>query len=124
MLEDAMRNQISALLVIVVVLMSAGVLLPPRVPAQAPKSNLTIVKVSVPELDLYDDKGKVMEKKLQTSSLTLPLPVLSEETSKGLLKIRLVDGSLVWIRKSQVILRSSEDVPPCDPGRKMVAGAT
>jgi hypothetical protein len=91
-------------------------------PAQTPPPELTIVRILVPELDLFDDKGRNVGV-MKTADLTLPLPV-REKAPNGRLKIRLPDGRLVWIDGSRVTFQPSKDVPPCDPGRKMVAGAT
>jgi hypothetical protein len=117
-----MRKSMSAVSLIVILSGPGLLALPSPGRAQAPKSALTIVKITVPELDLYDDKGKGIGT-LKASNLILPLPVY-DEAPAGRVKIRLVDGSLVWINKSQVTIRSSEEVAPCDPGRGMVAGAT
>ena len=117
-----MRKQISVVLLIVVVLVPGVLALPSPSRAQTPKSDLTIVKIKVPELDLFDDKGNKVGV-LETSTLTLPLPV-RERASNGRLKIPLADGRQVWIDGTYVTYQPSKDVAPCDPGRGMVAGAT
>jgi hypothetical protein len=116
-----MRSQITAVLMIVVALVSAGMALPPPIPAQPSKSTLTIIKIRVPQLDLFDETGKKLGV-IETSTLRLPLDALAKAPN-GRLKIPLPDGRTVWIDGMYAEIKVT-DVPPCDPGRKMVAGAT
>lgn len=115
-----MRKRIAMVLPIVVGLVGAAIILPAPVGAQGSKSDV-IVEIRVPVLDLFDDKGQKVGE-VKPGSVTLPLPV-RDESPNGRLKI-IVDGRPVWIDKARVKLRPSAEVPPCDPGRGVVAGAT
>jgi hypothetical protein len=94
-------------------------------PAQG-SPEFTIVKIKVPELDLFDDKGNKVGV-LATSKVALPLDVVTR-AANGRLKITAPDGRQVWIDSMYVTYQPSHErapaVAPCDPGRGVTVGAT
>jgi hypothetical protein len=103
---------------------------PLALPAPA-QEKLTIVKINVPQLDVFaDDKGTTKTATLESATVALPLDVLAKAPT-GRLKVRLPDGREGWVDGMRVTaqpsgLSKSSGGPavPCDPGRGVVAGAT
>ena len=104
--------------------MALGSVLDRPAPAQ---DKLTIVKINVPQLDLFaDDKGTTRTATVDSAAVPLPLDVLAKAPN-GRLRIRLPDGREGWVDGMRVTAqpsRSSGGPVPCDPGRGIVAGAT
>jgi hypothetical protein len=92
-------------------------------PATA-EDKLAIVKISVPQLDVFaDDKGTAKVQVVDRSALPLPLDVLAKSAT-GRLKVRLPGGREGWIDGAWVTTSAASAPVKCDPGRTVVAGAT
>lgn len=117
-----MRRHLPA--VVLTFLLGPAVLAWPALSPAQGSAEFTIVKIKVPELDLFDDKGNKVGV-LATSKVALPLDV-SARAANGRLKITIPDGRQVWIDSMYVTYQPSRERPaaPCDPGRGVTVGAT